>query len=115
MTGGYGIIVYKEMTVNMAKWGQTGQSIPFYKERQMRGNPPDKRQRQFLYEGLADMLNPQEPIYKLANETDWDGLAKNSRSTTLHLYTTASSDKANGIAVTSQSSYDIGDEKVVEQ
>ena len=36
----------------------------------MQGEPPDNRQRQFLYEGLAEMLNPQEPLYKLGEQID---------------------------------------------
>jgi len=70
----------------------------------MQGKPPDKRQRQFLYEGLAEMLNPQEPMYKLANETDWDGLVKEFSKYYVDLCATVSSDKADGIAAAAQSS-----------
>ena len=68
----------------------------------MQGKPPDKRQRQFLYEGLAEMLNPQEPMYKLANETDWDDLAKEFSKYYVDLCAAVSSDKADGIAAAAQ-------------
>ena len=68
----------------------------------MQGEPPDKRQRQFLYEGLAEMLNPQEPLYKLGEEIDWDGLVKEFSKYYVDLCAAVSSDKDDGIAFAAQ-------------
>ncbi len=42
----------------------------------MQSKSDDSRQRQFLYEGLKEMLNHQEPLYKLAGIIDWEQLDK---------------------------------------
>lgn len=37
----------------------------------MKGQNPNSNQRQFLCEGLSEMLNPDHPLYRLAEKIDW--------------------------------------------
>jgi len=81
----------------------------------MQGKPPDKRQRQFLYEGLAEMLNPQEPLYKLGQEIDWDGLAKEFSKYYVDFGRPSHPTRLMVSLLLLKQLFDIGDDKVVEQ
>src|SRR5712692_345680 len=40
----------------------------------MKSTTPKNEQMQFLAPTLLEMLNPKEPLYKLAQEIDWEGI-----------------------------------------
>ncbi|MEW6654700.1 MAG: IS5 family transposase [Bacteroidota bacterium] len=42
----------------------------------MKGKSPDQNQQSFLYQGLKELLNPQEPLYQLAEKIDWETIEK---------------------------------------
>ena len=81
----------------------------------MQGEPPDKRQRQFLYEGLAEMLNPQEPLYKLGEQIDWDGVVKEFSKYYVDFGRPSHPTRLMVSLLLLKQLFDIGDEKVVEQ
>jgi len=81
----------------------------------MQGEPPDKRQRQFLYEGLAEMLNPQEPLYKLGEQIAWDGVVKEFSKYYVDFGRPSHPTRLMVSLLLLKQLFDIGDEKVVEQ
>ena len=81
----------------------------------MQGEPPDKRQRQFLYEGLAEMLNPQEPLYKLGEQIDWDGVVKEFSKYYVDFGRPSHPTRLMVSLLLLKQLFDIGDDKVVEQ
>jgi len=42
----------------------------------MKGSSPDRNQKSFLYQGLPEMLNPEEPLYQLAEKIPWVEIEK---------------------------------------
>ena len=42
----------------------------------MKSSSPDSHQQSFLYQGLEEMLNPQEPLYQLTKKMPWKEIEK---------------------------------------
>jgi len=42
----------------------------------MKGSSPDRNQKSFLYQGLQEILNPEEPLYQLAEKIPWEEIEK---------------------------------------
>lgn len=81
----------------------------------MKSNSPNKDQRSFLYQTLEEMLNPKEPLYKLANSIKWSELEKEFEKYYINFGRPAKPIRLMVSLLILKQLYNLGDETVVGQ
>lgn len=81
----------------------------------MKSSSPNEQQKSFLYQGLAEMLNPQEPLFQLTKKIDWTELEKEFAKYYINFGRPAKPIRLMVSLLILKQLYNLGDETVVER
>lgn len=81
----------------------------------MKSSSQNHHQKSFLYQGLAEMLNPEEPLYQLAEKIDWKEIEKEFEKYYINFGRPAKPVRLMVSLLMLKQMYNLGDETVVER
>ena len=81
----------------------------------MKSNSPDREQKSFLYQGLQEILNPQDALYQLSEEIRWEEIEKEFERYYIDFGRPAKPIRLMVSLLILKQMYNLGDEIVVER
>lgn len=81
----------------------------------MKSSSPNQHQKSFLYQGLTEMLNPQDTLFQLTNKIDWAELEKEFAKYYINFGRPAKPIRLMVSLLILKQLYNLGDETVVER
>ena len=80
----------------------------------MKSSSPNQHQQSFLYQGLKEILNPEEPLYQLAEKIPWEEIEKGFAKYYIDFGRPAKPIRLMVSLVVLKQMYNLGDETVIE-